>query len=160
MRTPAVVIACTLIAAGLGACGGSGSDGGNSTETEPPGVGETIYESSDKAAFRREHPGSARFGSPPLELEADPGGDLSYTTDEVTAKVGNVTIEFTNPQPTPHNVAVEAAEGGKVVTKTVSEDFAAVTITLYEGEKYVFYCTVPGHREAGMEGVINLAPRE
>jgi plastocyanin len=154
MRLYGVVIVCLLIAACLGACGN------DSTETEPAGVGETLFKSSNKAAFRKEHPGSARYGSPPLELEADPGGDLAYTTDEVTAKSGNVTIEFTNPQPTPHNVAIEAAKGGRVVTETVSEDLAATTITLNDNEKYVFYCTVPGHREDGMEGVVKVIPRE
>ena len=28
---------------------------------------------------RRAQPGSAEYGSPPLEFEADPGGDLAYT---------------------------------------------------------------------------------
>jgi plastocyanin len=157
MRFYGAIIICVLIATGLGACG----DGGDSsTETKPAGVGETLSESSNKAAFRREHPGSARYGSPPLEFEADSSGDLAYTTDEVTAKDGNVTIEFTNPQPTPHNVAIEAAKGGRVVTETISEDFAATTITLRSAEKYIFYCTVPGHRKAGMEGVVNVVPRE
>ena len=161
-----MAILCLLIAAGLGACGSDGAGSGStdtepgSTEAEPAGVGETLAESSNKAAFRSEHPGSARFGSPPLEFEADPGGELAYTTDEVTAKVGNVTIEFTNPQSTPHNVAIEAAKGGRVVTETVSEGFAATTISLYGGEKYIFYCTIPGHREAGMEGVVKIVARE
>jgi plastocyanin len=163
MRLYGAMIICVLIATGLSACGNGANEadtGNGSTEPEPAGIGETLSESSNKAAFRREHPGSARYGSPPLEFEADPSGDLAYTTDEVTAKDGNVTIEFTNPQPTPHNVAIEAVKDGRVVTETVSEDFAATTITLSSNERYVFYCTVPGHRKAGMKGVVKVVPRE
>jgi uncharacterized cupredoxin-like copper-binding protein len=156
MKVVGVWVACLASVIALSACGGGS---GSSSTTEPAGVGETLYESSNKAAFKKEHPGSAKYGSPPLEFEADPGGDLAYTADEVTAKEGNVTIEFTNPQRVPHNVAVEAAKGGRVVTETVEEGFAAVTVTLSSNEKYVFYCTIPGHRKAGMEGIVKVVSR-
>jgi plastocyanin len=107
-------------------------------------------------ATRGEHPGSEAYGSPPLEFEADPGGKLAYTTDEVTAKEGNVTIEFTNPQSVPHNVTVEAKGDGRVKTKVVANGFAAVTVTLDKEQDFIFYCSVPGHRKAGMEGTINV----
>jgi uncharacterized cupredoxin-like copper-binding protein len=155
MRVTWACVACLATAVVLSACGG----GSGSTTTEPPGVGETLYESSNKVAFTKEHPGSAKYGSPPLEFEADPGGDVAYTAHEVTAKEGNVTIEFTNPQSVPHNIAIEAATGGRVVTQTVEEGFAATTITLRADEDYVFYCTVPGHRKAGMEGIVNVIKR-
>jgi plastocyanin len=111
-------------------------------------------ETTDQAQFEKEHPGSAIYGSPPLEFEADPGGDLAYTTDEVTAEEGNVTLEFTNPQSTPHNVTVEAIGEGKEETRTISRDFAAVTVTLNKEREFIFYCSVPGHRKAGMEGKV------
>lgn len=139
-----VLLIFVLIAAVLPACG---DDGGTSAETK-------------RATFAEEHPGSAEYGSPPLEFEADPGGDLAYTVDEVTAKEGNVTIEFTNPQSTPHNVAIEGtSRGGRVETNTVADGFAAVTITLNSREKFIFYCTVPGHRKAGMEGIVKVEKR-
>ena len=31
-----------------------------------------------------------------------------------------------------------------------------LTLTLKPG-KYTFYCTVPGHRQAGMEGTLNVS---
>lgn len=140
----AVTLLFLLIAAALAACG---DDGGTSAET------------NDRAAFEKEHPGSAEYGSPPLEFEADPGGDLAYTTDEVTAKEGNVTIEFTNPQSVPHNVTIEAASGARVSTNTIASGFTATTITLNSEEEFVFYCSVPSHREDGMEGVVKVEKR-
>jgi len=138
------IVALTVIA--LTACS---NDSGTPAKTS-----DGIVFDLDKA-----HPGSAVYGSPPLEFEADPDGDLAYTTDEVTAKEGNVTIEFTNPQSTPHNVAIEAANGGLVETDTVAEGFAAITVTLNTKEKFIFYCTIPGHRKAGMEGVVRVEKR-
>lgn len=143
MKKAITLLILVFVAVAIASCGGS----------------ETPSKAEERAAFAKAHPGSADYGSPPLEFEADPGGDLAYTTDEVTAKEGNVTIEFTNPQSTPHNVAIEAAKGGRVETNTVSNGFAATTITLSLGEKYVFYCTVPGHRKAGMEGIVNVVAR-
>jgi uncharacterized cupredoxin-like copper-binding protein len=69
-------------------------------------------------------------------------------------------MEFTNPQSTPHNVRIEALpSGANLTTETVKEGFAAEVMTLNTREKFIYYCTVPGHREAGMEGVIRVKPR-
>jgi len=139
MRKLLLLLALVLVPTALAACG---DDEGSSAQT------------NDRATFEREHPGSAQYGSPPLEFEADPGGDLAYTADEVTAKEGNVTVEFTNPQSTPHNVTVEAVGVGRVKTDTVANGFAAVTVSLDKGIDFIYYCSVPGHREAGMEGTL------
>lgn len=146
MKKLAYLLVLAIAAVAVPACG---SDDGDQTESA----------ANDRAQFEKEHPGSAAYGSPPLEFEADPDGDLAFTEDEVTAKAGNVTIEFTNPQSTPHNVTLGPKGGGKVETETISNDFAAVTITLNEDEEFIFYCSVPGHRKAGMEGTVRVEPR-
>ena len=143
-NTVAALLAVVVAALAIAACGEGG---------------EGSVETTDRATFEREHPGSAQYGSPPLEFEADPGDDLAYTADEVTAKEGNVTIEFTNPQSTPHNVTVEAKGNGKVETETVANGFSAITISLDREQEFIFYCSVPGHRKAGMEGTVEVEPR-
>jgi plastocyanin len=141
LSNKSALLAAVIAALAIASCG---DDGGESSASP----------ANDRATFEKEHPGSALYGSPPLEFEADPGGELAFTTDEVRAKEGNVTIEFTNPQSTPHNVTVEAVGDGKEETRTVSNDFAAVTITLSKDREFIFYCSVPGHRKAGMEGKV------
>ena len=42
-----------------------------------------------------------------LKLAADPGGQLAYETQELTAKAGTVSIEFANASPVEHDVTVE-----------------------------------------------------
>lgn len=169
IKLAVTLFAIAALALGLAACGDDGeasSSPASETVTqkkdnaEGAGNGGGVW-NTEESAFGEEHPGSARYGSPPLEFEADPSGKIAFTVDEVTAKEGNVTIEFRNPQSTPHNVAIEALPShGRVVTKTITDedDYAAKTITLNTDEKFIFYCTVPGHREAGMEGVVKVKP--
>jgi plastocyanin len=91
-----------------------------------------------------------------LTLAADAGGQLKFDTKQLSAKAGRVTITLSNASPLEHNVAV--AEGAKVLggTPTFASGSRRLTLTLKPG-KYTFYCTVPGHRQAGMEGTLNVS---
>jgi plastocyanin len=100
-------------------------------------------------------PASGKAGSA-LTLAANPSGLLAYNTKQLSAKAGTVTITMTNMSPLEHNVTV--AEGTKVLgaTPTFKGGSKTLTLTLKPG-KYVFYCSVPGHRQAGMEGTLNVS---
>jgi plastocyanin len=82
--------------------------------------------------------------------------DLAFDTTELTSKPGKVTIDFDNPSAIPHNVEVED-EGGEVLggTETISSGEESATVELAAGT-YTFFCSVPGHREAGMEGTLTV----
>jgi plastocyanin len=90
-----------------------------------------------------------------VALQANPSGLLSYNTKQVSAKAGSVTINFTNAAPLEHNVTI--AEGSKVLgaTPTFTGGSRTLTLTLKPGT-YTFYCTVPGHRQSGMEGTLSV----
>jgi uncharacterized cupredoxin-like copper-binding protein len=66
-----------------------------------------------------------------------------------------VTIEFDNQAAIEHDVAIE--QDGEEIAKSdlVSQGTAEVSADLEPGE-YVFYCSVPGHREGGMEGTLTV----
>jgi plastocyanin len=88
-----------------------------------------------------------------LMLAANPEGQLSFNTKQLSAKAGNVTITFTNKSPVEHNVAV--AKGTAVLGSTPTFLGATRTLTLnLKPGTYTFYCSVPGHRQAGMVGTI------
>lgn len=91
-----------------------------------------------------------------LKLAAEPGGQLSYNTKQLTAKAGKVTITMANMSPIEHDVAV--AQGSKVLgaTPTFQGGSRTLTLSLKPGT-YAFYCTVPGHRQAGMEGTLTVS---
>jgi plastocyanin len=90
-----------------------------------------------------------------LKLAANPAGLLSFDTKQLSAKAGTVTIAFTNSAPIEHNLAV--AQGSAVIgsTPTFSGGSKTLTLSLKAGT-YTFFCTVPGHRQAGMEGTLKV----
>jgi uncharacterized cupredoxin-like copper-binding protein len=94
-------------------------------------------------------------GSSSLKEEADPEGQLRFTTKNLSAKAGMVTISFANSSPLMHNMTI--AQGTTVLgaTPTFQGGAKALTLSLKPGT-YVFYCSVPGHRQAGMEGKLTV----
>jgi plastocyanin len=99
-----------------------------------------------------------------LELEADPQGQLAYTTNKATATVGAVTISMKNMSGVSHNVAVEQGAGGATAKGAVlaatsfqTKGSASITVKLKPGT-YTFFCQAPGHRAAGMYGTLTVKP--
>jgi plastocyanin len=146
-----VALAIAIAALGLVACGGSDDTGDTGAETTAEST-----ESGGEATGGGEAEGGTAGSASVIDFETPEGSELAYTTTEATAKAGTNTINFTNVQATPHDVAIED-EGGKEVGKTevISEDSASAKVKLEPGT-YTFFCTIPGHREAGMEGTLTV----
>jgi plastocyanin len=93
-------------------------------------------------------------GATTLKLAAEPS-EIAFDTTSLSAKAGNVTIDFTNPSPLEHNVAIEK-EGKKLAqSETIASGKTSVSVDLEPGT-YTFLCTIPGHAEAGMEGTLTV----
>jgi len=93
-----------------------------------------------------------------LQIDADPSGQLAYTASSATATGGSVTINSQNKSSTPHDIAIQQGANGPTLAtgKVVSGGgVSTVTVDLKPGT-YTFYCTVPGHRAAGMHGTITV----
>jgi plastocyanin len=82
-----------------------------------------------------------------------PVSGLRYNQKVVRAHAGAIKIVFLNRSTLKHNVNVEHGEKEFGKTATVSHGTATVTVTLKAG-KYNFYCSVPGHEDAGMHGTL------
>jgi plastocyanin len=82
---------------------------------------------------------------------------LMFTKTSLTTKAGTVTIQFTNKSPEGHNFTIQQGTSGPVVgaTPTFSGGTKTLTVKLKAG-KYTFYCSVPGHRMAGMQGTLTV----
>ena len=90
-----------------------------------------------------------------LDIPADPGGALAYKYADAAAPPGKVEIESQNESSIEHDIAIEGNgvnEKGQVVK---NGGMSKVTADLKPGE-YKFFCTVPGHREGGMEGKLTV----
>lgn len=87
-----------------------------------------------------------------LHLEASETA-LEYDTTHLEAKAGKVTIDFKNPSALEHNVVIE--QNGKELAgfEPIAEGEESETANLKPGT-YTFFCAVPGHRQAGMEGTL------
>lgn len=97
---------------------------------------------------------SAKGPGGTLQLAASPT-DLAFDTTSLTSKPGKVTIDFDNPAPLEHNVAIEQDGKQIAVSETLAEGKTSVSADLAPGT-YAFLCTVPGHAEAGMEGTLTV----
>ena len=91
----------------------------------------------------------------PLALAADPTGNLRFDRKTLSAKAGKVTIDFTNKSQVGHDVVV--AKGATKIggTPIITNSQASLNVNLKPGQ-YVFYCSVPGHRQAGMQGTLTV----
>ena len=87
-----------------------------------------------------------------VSIPTDPSGQLAYQVKSATAKAGKVTLQSKNDASVPHDIAIKGDGKGPVVQGgKVSE----VSTTLKAG-KYEFYCSVPGHEQAGMKGDLTV----
>jgi uncharacterized cupredoxin-like copper-binding protein len=91
-------------------------------------------------------PAAAANGT--LEIDADPGGQLAYVTNQATAPAGELTVKSVNKSGTPHDIVIDGKGKGEEVSDGGTSEFAAS----FAAGTYTFYCSVPGHRQAGMEG--------
>ncbi len=127
-----------LMAAGCGGGGGEEAQPAPPAETQPPAA-----------------EGGAEAAATTLELAADSGGALAFDKTSLEAPAGEVSIVLTNDSPVPHNVAIEG-NGVDAQGEVFSGGTRTTTATLEPGT-YTFYCGVPGHRQAGMEGTLTVS---
>jgi plastocyanin len=127
-----LVLAASVLA--LSACGG----GSSSSSTTPASTGS----------------GGGGGGGSTVKISADPSGALKYEQTDVSATAGSVTIDFTNMSSLPHDVTIEG-NGASGQTDTITSSSTSTTIDLDPGT-YTFFCSVDGHRAAGMEGTLTV----
>jgi plastocyanin len=142
-----------LVLAGCGSSSSSTSSSASTPETTASAPAETTSSTSSSSAA----PAPSSGGSASkLSLSANPEGQLSYNTKTLSAKAGAVSIDFANASPVGHNVTVESSSGETVgATPTFQGGSKTVNLNLKPGT-YKFFCSVPGHRQAGMEGTITV----
>jgi plastocyanin len=128
-----VLLASMALVLALSACGG----GSNSAST---GAATTAA-------------GGGGGGGQTLQLAADPGGALKFDKTSLEASEGKVTIDFTNDSSLSHNVTIDGPGVEDEGTDTIKGSTANITLDLKPGN-YTFYCSVDGHRAAGMEGTL------
>jgi plastocyanin len=92
-----------------------------------------------------------------IEVSSPADGALVFEPDGLEAQPGNLTIHYDNPSQVPHSIAVATANGNPLgETQPATGGVQTLEIPDLAPGEYIFYCTVPGHREGGMEGDLTV----
>ena len=134
VRHALTLVAALLMVMTAAACGG-GSSGGGSTgsgsSTPPAGSGQVVYIPIAQSGF-------------------------AFTKTTATASAGVVTLRAMNPQSVSHDISLKGngidVKGSQVSSGGVSQVTATLTAGAYE-----YYCSVPGHEQAGMKGTLTVS---
>ncbi len=152
-------VASLLALAGCGSSSSSSSSSSAATPTTSSAAtssAPTATPTTSSTAASTPAPASSAGGSSSVSLEANKEGKIEYNTKSLSAKAGKVAVNFTNGSPLAHNVTIESSSGAQVgATPTFAGGTKTLSVTLKPGT-YKFFCTVPGHRQAGMEGTLTV----
>jgi plastocyanin len=146
MRKLAITFALASLAAlALAACGGSSSSSSApATNTSGGGGG-----GGGGAA--------AAGGGSMVKISADPSGQLAFQQKSVSAKAGNVTVDFTNQSSTQHDVCVTDSSRKEIgCTPIISSSSTSKSIGALKAGNYTFFCSVDAHEQAGMKGTLTV----
>ena len=147
MKKALALLALVFAAIALVACGGSDN---NTTTTNAPGGSAPTSNGGGGG-------GGGGGGATTLKLSADPSGALKYDTDSLSAKAGNVTINFDNPAAISHDVSVTDSSGKELGTSDlISESKTTLQLSNLKPGTYTYFCTVPGHEQGGMKGTLTV----
>jgi uncharacterized cupredoxin-like copper-binding protein len=94
-------------------------------------------------------------GSSNVDMEM---GEMYFDPDEVSADAGStLSISFENAGNQLHDFTIDDLDGERVHVEVPSGEEDSVSLDIPEDASEIeFYCSVPGHRDAGMEGVITV----
>jgi plastocyanin len=87
-----------------------------------------------------------------LSIPADANGQLAYATNRASAPAGDLKVEMPNKSSTPHDIVIDGKGKGDVVQNGGTSEFEAD----FDAGSYTYYCSVPGHRQAGMQGKLTV----
>jgi uncharacterized cupredoxin-like copper-binding protein len=90
-----------------------------------------------------------------LQIDADPTGQLKFLASSATATAGQVTLQMKNSSSVDHDIAVTGGGVNQISTIVANGASAKISVSLKPG-KYTFYCSVDGHRAAGMVGTLTV----
>ncbi len=82
--------------------------------------------------------------------------EFSITPDKVSAPAGTITFQIKNTGSVAHDIAVMVngtEHASPLVQPGKSETWS---VTIPDAGTYDMYCSVPGHKEAGMDGTLTV----
>ena len=143
LTVSSLLFACALISA-------CGDDEPATTSADRPGAAEDDRDPDGHGGDGHDEASDVAEGARRVEVTA---GDFAFDPDEITAEPGEDLVVVLTSEDMLHDFTIDeldahvAADGGDTAEGGVSAD---------EPGSYTYYCSVPGHRSAGMEGTLTV----
>jgi plastocyanin len=99
--------------------------------------------------------GTGGGGGQTVEIPIADSG-FAFTITTATATAGTVTLSSVNPQSTTHDISIKGNGVDEHGNQVSDGGTSTVTATLEPGT-YEYYCSVPGHEDAGMKGTLTVS---
>jgi plastocyanin len=133
----------------------SGSDVGDVAAYVAQAAGAGGKDTGRLAQAGAKAAGTAKESNGVVDIPVNKAGGLLFQYKDALASPGKVEFDTRNDEPIGHNIAIQGNgidQKGPVVQGGAT---SKVTVDLKPGT-YTFYCSVPGHREAGMLGKLTV----
>jgi len=114
---------------------------------------EAMAETQGEEAAKKK--AAAQVSKPDITVEAF---DIGFKVKDFKIGPGNVVIQEVNTGATAHTFILEGVSSGRKLSVPQGGAKDQATFGLQPGT-YTFYCDIPGHRQAGMEGHIEVGPQ-
>jgi uncharacterized cupredoxin-like copper-binding protein len=116
------------------------------------GVARLDEEKNQAAHARQAREVANEEGPPNVTITAF---DLGFRENPVTVPAGRVRIALVDDGQLTHTLVIDGVPSFKRLEVRSKGDRAVGTANLTPGT-YTFYCDVPGHRQAGMQGTLTV----
>ena len=132
MRIPLLHCAATVAVVAVFAAGcGGGSGGGGTSAASTPANAQVV------------------------EIDVAQSG-FAFTKTTATANAGTVELKSMNPQSVSHDISIKGNGVDQHGNLVSGGGVSSVTVDLKPGT-YTFFCSVPGHEQAGMKGTLTVS---
>jgi plastocyanin len=81
--------------------------------------------------------------------------DVAWAETSTSVAPGTVEVTIECGEGVNHTVAIEGVQGGEELAACDPGGTGSATVELEAGDA-TYFCTVPGHRDAGMEGTLTV----
>jgi len=158
LRGTLAVVAMGGVAVAFGCSSSSKTPSGPTNTTQA-----TVGQSTTAPATTATTPSTTSTATAPaaggvkatVQVQADPSGTLAFVQKTLSAPAGTVVFDFKNAAPVPHDFAIKDGTKLGPTAQISNGQSAQLKVTLKPGT-YEFYCTVPGHEQAGMKGTLTV----
>ena len=160
-----VAAAVILLPAALAAAGCGGSSTSSTTTASPPtssaagtttatATGSTTPATTTTALGQTT--AAAAAATQTIRVDVDPTGNLAFTQKTLSAKAGTIKFVLHNQSSLRHNLAISGNGATFGPSETISGGQTADLVATLKPGTYEFYCAVPGHKDAGMQGTLTV----